>query len=179
MKKINRTSSGYTLIEVLTVVSIIGILSATGYSGMQGAIANSRTKDSAFNMAAYLERTSNRVRETGDTLCVLSASGGSKLKTYRAACDNLDEDAAEAIDSLELVNRTSVVSSDIEGLDGSNWAKKGAEFVPRFGLSAIPAEGYFVARYGNEDLYGAASKSKSKNTVVPKMGRGESSWQDL
>ena len=49
------TKKGFTLVEVLTVVIIIGILSAAGYAGLQRAIANSRIKDAAFNMAAFME----------------------------------------------------------------------------------------------------------------------------
>lgn len=157
---------GYTLIEVLTVVAMIGILSAVGYGGLQGAIANSRAKDSAFNLAAYAESTANKARQLNDTLCVKRKSA-KLLVTYKSSCASVE--SASAIDSLEMVTGVSIVSGDVEGLSGGNWAD-GADFVPRLGLSAMPFEGYLAAKYGNEDLYGVAVKEKTKNSTVPKMG---------
>lgn len=50
---------GYTLVEVMTVVVAIGILSAMGVSSLQQAAMNARVKDAALNTTAFLERTAN------------------------------------------------------------------------------------------------------------------------
>lgn len=166
------TKKGFTLVEVLTVVIIIGILSAAGYAGLQRAIANSRIKDAAFNMAAFMETASNKARQLNDTVCVKKISD-QVLGMYEGACEN----ASDEIERLEMVVGVKIVGTSVEGYDVSNLSD-GADFVPRFGLSAVPS-GYFLAQYGNDDLYGIAVKYKNKNAVVPRVSYDGSSWSDL
>lgn len=169
------TKKGFTLVEVLTVVIIIGILSAAGYAGLQRAIANSRIKDAAFNMAAFMETASNKARQLNDTVCVKKISD-KLLGMYQGSCGNIADDSDE-IDRLEMVVGVKIVGESTEGYDVSNLSD-GADFVHRFGLSAAPA-GYFLARYGSESLYGIAVKYKNKNAVVPRVSYDGSSWSDL
>lgn len=166
------TKKGFTLVEVLTVVIIIGILSAAGYAGLQRAIANSRIKDAAFNMAAFMETASNKARQLNDTVCVKKISD-KLLGMYKGTCEN----PTDEIDRLEMVVGVKIVGESTEGYDVSNLSD-GADFVHRFGLSAAPA-GYFLARYGSESLYGIAVKYKNKNNVVPRVSYDGSSWSDL
>ena len=48
--------NGFTLVEVLVVVIIMGILSSMGVASITGAVANARVKDYAQNTAAFLDR---------------------------------------------------------------------------------------------------------------------------
>ena len=52
--------SGFTLVEALVVVAIMGILSGLGVASLRGAVANSRIKDAGINVTAYMERSANR-----------------------------------------------------------------------------------------------------------------------
>ncbi|MBO7383038.1 MAG: prepilin-type N-terminal cleavage/methylation domain-containing protein, partial [Fibrobacter sp.] len=52
MKKNGTLKAGYTLVEMLTVVAIMGILAGVGVSGFQTAVQNGRIKDAGINVTA-------------------------------------------------------------------------------------------------------------------------------
>lgn len=179
MLKGTRHKAGYTLVELLAVISIMGILAGMGVVGFQTAVAHARTKDAALNVAAYLERTANMARQLNETLCVRKGSAANKLVTYKSACDA--NSMGDAVDQLILENQVSVVESGVDDVGGgginlvtSTDAK--ASFVPRQGLSSAPYEGYIVVNYSGER--GAAVKEKTKNSFKPKWNPS-GSWSDL
>ncbi|MBR2469714.1 MAG: prepilin-type N-terminal cleavage/methylation domain-containing protein [Fibrobacter sp.] len=171
--------AGYTLVELLAVISIMGILSGMGVVGFQSAVANARTKDSALNVAAYLEMVANKARQINDSLCVRN-DGDRMLKTYRASCASGNFDTP--IDSLVLDAQSSIITSDFGGLDGYNLVSSTeaqASFIPRPGLSTAPYEGYIVVKYGDRDLYAAAVKERTKNVFISKLKSGSDDWSKL
>jgi prepilin-type N-terminal cleavage/methylation domain-containing protein len=182
MKGIRQNRAGYTLIEVLIVVAIIGVLSSMGVVSLQGAVANARIKEAAFNVSAFMERTANESRRLNTTLCVKKVDD-QKLVAYNKACGS--DPAGDHIDSLILDSPVKLIVDDITGADfqdKSNWSKAtvGAEFKPRPGLSAAPAAGYIAVQYGGQSLWGMAYKDSTKNFFVPRVKySGESPWTGL
>lgn len=168
---------GFTLVEVLVVVIIIGILSGMGVAGLQGAVQNNRIKDAGINVAAYMERTANEASRLSSQLCV-KVVGDQMLKTYPAACS---EDAlGDAIDSLVLDSKNKFIANSAPSECTTTFSKTtSATYVPKLGLSATPA-GCFVIRYGGSDKYAAAIKTVSKNTVYYKISYDNgSSWSGI
>ena len=51
--------AGFTLVEVLVVVTIMGILSGIGVASLRSAVANSRIKDAGINVTAFMQRAAN------------------------------------------------------------------------------------------------------------------------
>ncbi|MDY6285702.1 MAG: prepilin-type N-terminal cleavage/methylation domain-containing protein [Fibrobacter sp.] len=177
MKKTILTKKGFTLVEVLAVVAIIGILSAAGYANLRQAIANSRVKDAAFNIAAFAETAANKAKQISDTVCVKAKVD--TLFAYKSSCA-LASDNSTILDRLEMPTGVKIVTSSANALEGSNWnSGDGAEFVPRFGLSAAPQKGYFLVRYLESDLYGSAVKVEHRNSFVSKISYDGTTWSDL
>lgn len=174
--------SGYTLVEVLIVVAIMGVLSAMGVAGLQGAVANARVKDAAVNTAAFLERVATESRKQSAELCIVKAPGNSsKLLVYKSD-ESSDYCHGTVMDSLVVDSPNRFVNLKDCGLVTSDWiGNNPAIFEPRRGLSAAPLEGAVCIQYGTDDRFGAARKLKTKNGIIPqwKVGSGSSGWMDL
>ena len=90
---------GVTLVEVLVVVTIMGILSGIGIASLRGAIMNSRIKDAGINATAFMERAANEATRLNTKLCVTVS--GKTLKLYKGAC-NVKHANADLIDEFTL-----------------------------------------------------------------------------
>ena len=59
---------GFTLVEVLVVVAIMGILSGIGVASLRSAVANSRIKDAGINVTAFMQRAANEATRLNEKL---------------------------------------------------------------------------------------------------------------
>lgn len=163
-------AKGFTLVEVLVVVAIMGILSAMGVAGLQGAVENNRVKDAALNTAAFLERVASDANRRSETLC-LKKSGDRRIEVYIG--DDCSKPTGDPVDHMDLdppltfvtdnpfdfTNAFECASCDV------NWLGGAGVFTPRLGLSAAPIAGFVAAQYGTSQHYAIALKSPTKNKI--------------
>ncbi|NLO24242.1 MAG: prepilin-type N-terminal cleavage/methylation domain-containing protein [Fibrobacter sp.] len=173
---------GFTLVEVLAVVAILGILSAAGYSSLNNAIANSRLKDAIVNTRAFVESMSLESKRLHDSLCIVFVAN--QMQTKRFANDVCEGDA---ISTLELVAPVSFYTSTPQNIVSQEsfvatpviWtsADKFLVLSPKLGLNEITEEGVIALRYGNSSRYGAVLKSAKKNRLQAYFSvDGGASW---
>ena len=174
--------SGFTLVEVVIVVAIMGVLATMGVAGLRGAVANSRMKDCAINTAAFLERIANDANRMSKRLCVkMSNSNEQELQVFEpveGSCEVDNPDVLYDVFNVEYPARFSCDDVDLDIFSGKDWAQNGAMFVPRIGLSATPSEGYICMQYGSQYVYGLIEKTKNNNMIVP-MWRAGDFWSKL
>ena len=179
MLKVDSKKSGYTLVEVLVVVSIIGILSSIGVVSLRDAVANARVKDCALNTTAFLERVANEASRLSKPLCVKRLNAQTLAVYETNSCNDLPE---ILFDSFVIEAPASFdCGADFgsgQDIDGPDWAAEGGLFEPRIGLSALPANGFVCVQYGNESNYGVAVKSSDNNRVIP-MWNIDGLWNQL
>jgi prepilin-type N-terminal cleavage/methylation domain-containing protein len=176
--------SGYTLVEVLVVVSIMGVLSAMGIAGLQRAVANARVKDAAINTAAFVERVANLANQRNEVLCLrIDPSNPQKILAIRDTIAKDCSDPKGSVDSMMLDSPNKFVSMATCGPVTLNWFGKTAQvaFKPRLGLSAAPPEGGVCIQYADRDVYGAVRKEKKRNRAIPMWkvnhdGTQDASW---
>ena len=180
--------SGYTLVEVLVVVVIMGILSAMGVAGLQGAVANARVKDAAENTAAFLERVANLSRQQSVAICLAIDPTDSHtllaVKSKGSDCTGGNKWGGGTLDQITIDAPAQFVSikapcnfvGDVD-LTGEN-----AVIKPRLGLSAVP-HGAVCIQYGSDERFGLARKMANTNSVKAfwKIGNenGASGWNEL
>lgn len=189
MQFARRLKAGYTLVEVLVVVSIIGVLSTMGVAGLQQAVANARIKDAAINTAAFVERVANLASQRNEVLC-LGFSSTSDPRTLLAVRDGDDKNCSGGV-----VDEMTIESPNRFVPNGSgcpttmvSWLNSTAnvpiKFKPQIGLAATPnptlegRSGGVCIRYGDTDVYGAVRKEKGKNKVVPMWKVGNDGTQN-
>jgi prepilin-type N-terminal cleavage/methylation domain-containing protein len=179
--------AGYTLVEVLVVVSIMGVLSAMGVAGLQRAVANARIKDAAVNTAAFVERVANESMRLSTVLC-LKIEPGNPQKVLVVKDDGKKDCSSPkdgVIDFLEIDSPNKFVSMSKCGPVTLDWFgnNKQVAFKPRLGLAATPPEGGVCIQYGDKDIYGAVRKDPGKNWVIPMWkvshdGSQDSDWSN-
>ena len=181
--------AGYTLVEVLVVVSIMGILSAMGVAGLQRAVANARVKDAAINTAAFVERVANLANQRNEVLCLKVPSGNhQKIYAVRDIGEkNCVSPNGGIIDSLEIDAPNQFVSKNNGCPVIGDWFSSYGVFKPRLGLSAMPREGGVCIQYGSKSVYGAVRKDQNRNKAVPMwkvtddatQNNGWNNWTEL
>lgn len=161
---------GFTLIEVLVVVAILGILSSIGVVSLQHAVQNSRIKDAGINVTAFMERAANEANRINGKVCVTVDNSYQVFGMYKGACDaGAAPSADDLIDKLTLESLNRVILAGCNCPDGtSGFANGKATFTPRLGLSAAPS-GCVIVRYGDSERYAAILKSPTKNSVYYKL----------
>jgi len=163
---------GVTLIEVLAVVSIMGILAGIGVSSFRSAIANSRIKDAGINVTAFMERAANEAIRLNTNLCLVA--NGKTIKLHKSACN--DEVAGDQIAEMTLESANVFVNGDCPSGDGTRYSDNKVTLTPKIGVSAIPA-GCFVVRYGASDRRAAIVKVVNKFSVFYKLSYDDgSNW---
>ena len=182
----SRLKAGNTLVEVLVVVSIMGILSAMGVAGLQRAIANARIKDAAVNTAAFVERVANLSSQRNEVLCMKIDPGSPQ--TVIVVLDDGKKDCSSPKNGVVAEYSIESPAKYVQRSAGcpsvmTDWFGQNAQvaFKPRLGLAATPPEGGICIQYGGDDIYGAVRKDRTRNRVIPMWkvgndGTQNSSW---
>lgn len=81
-----RFDSGVTLIELIVVMTLIGIVSATTVWGLRQYQRSQALKGTANNVVAALRNAAERAQSEGRTYCVDIATGGKSWSLWRSTC---------------------------------------------------------------------------------------------
>ena len=167
---------GFTLVEALVVVTVMGILSGIGVASLRGAIANSRIKDAGINVTAFMERAANTATRMNTTLCVKVESDNRTLKAYKGECTGSEDEVVEQM-SMDPPNKFLPSSEGTCPGDVDRYAQNKVELVPKIGVSPIP-EGCFMVRYGGADRLMASVKVQTKFSMSYRLSYNSgSSWE--
>ena len=168
---------GFTLVEALVVVAIMGILAGIGIASLRDAVANSRIKDAGINVTAFMGRAANEAVRLNQKLCL--EADGQSLKLYKDECA---ETKGAQIDEMTLESENQFVTTGVDCPDvssESNTPSSTMTLTPKIGVSAIPT-GCFMVRYGATDRYAASIKIASKFGAYYKLSYDSgTSWFEM
>jgi prepilin-type N-terminal cleavage/methylation domain-containing protein len=174
---------GFTLVEVLVVVTIMGILSGIGVASLRSAVANSRIKDAGINVTAFMQRAANEATRLNEKLCV--KVNNQSMKLYKGACSTEASKLGDPIDEMTLESSNkfitgseSNVKCSVLGSEEKKNPEESMTLTPKIGVSPIPS-GCFLMRYGNTDRFAASIKSPTKFAMYYELtynGGADGSW---
>jgi prepilin-type N-terminal cleavage/methylation domain-containing protein len=169
--------SGFTLIEVLIVVILIGILSAMAYASLLDHIFMLRTRDAATNTAAFLNRVSAEAKRRDRPICIELASP-QEMNAHLCNVAGEFSSPDTIVDTYGVIQGFSFHAlSGKGGLTGLSdgltpWSSGSILMVPQIGLSALPREGAIVLMYSRH-FCAAAVKASNQNNAIGYFSRDD------
>jgi len=166
---------GFTMLELMVVIVILGILATLAYSSLMDIIFINRAKETAQTIRTFTERALADAKRQNKKvrICIKNNAIISEDPTADG-CGNGTKIASEAL--LQGFSVSS--SSPVTGVT-KNFGTDGAEAQIRIGLSGITEPGYFAA-CGAKGYCGGAVKLTNENSLKAYIKKGTSaSWEAL
>jgi len=160
--------SGFTLLEVLVVIVIIGILSALGWASMSELIQTNKAKEAARTLTAFAERAVAESKMRKDSVKI-SINASSTMEARLARENTLL--FSQQLSNGFLANASSAPISPCPNTNAAVTSKI------RIGLSGIDGLHCFVACNGS--YCGSATKTADKNTFTAYIKKKNSNWEAL
>ena len=162
--------SGFTLLEVLIVVIIIGILAALGWSSMNELIQTNKAKEASRTLAAFAERAVAEGKMLKDSVKI--SINASNTMEARLALTN------ELLFSQPLSNGFSADNATPPP-GCAKFPNNSVTSRIRIGLSGIGTPGCFVVCNAS-NYCGSAIKTEGKNTFTAQVKRKNSNaWEEI
>jgi len=170
-KNIAKCASGFTIIEVLTVVLIIGILSTLAWSSMNELIQTNKAKEASRTLTAFTERAlaEGKTRKQSVFIKVNVSTLEARFENRDAATPSITQTLTSGFKADSVVARPAECEKNFNRL---------AESQIKIGTSGIEP-GCFVVCNGS-GYCGAAVKSSNKNMLTVHIKRRSSTiWETL
>ncbi len=174
---------GFTLLEVLVVVIIIGILAALAYSGMAELIFTNRAKETAQTIRTFTERALAEGKRQNKVV-ELRLNGNSIEYDTMIPPENNTKDPAIPTVTAALGSGFSLdpdIPPNCVNANLTSFPTAGVKSQLMIGLSSLESEEGFFAICDAKGYCGAAVKVKNKNSFIACIKRGHKSvsWEVL
>jgi len=170
-KDIAKYASGFTIIEVLTVVLIIGILSTLAWSNMNELIQTNKAKEVSRTLTAFAERAlaEGKTRKQPVFIKVNSNTLEARFENPDAVAPSLTQSLTSGFTARDFTPRPAECERNFNEL---------AEAQIKIGTSGIEPGCFVVCNASN--YCSAAVKSANKNMLTAHIKkRSSTSWEAL
>ena len=164
-----KRKNGFTLLEVLTVVIVIGILAALAWSNMNELIQTNKAKEAARTLTTFAERALSEGKMRKDSVFIKV-----NVNTVEARFGKKNKNPADLSQALA----SGFTAKPILSPNCTNNFNNEAKSVIRIGTSGIVAGCFVVCN--PSDYCGSALKTDTKNTFTAQIKKKNSTaWEDL
>ncbi len=162
--------SGFTLLEVMVVVIIIGILSALGWASMNELIQTNKAKEAARTLTAFAERAIAESKMRKEDIYIKINGNTIEARLKNATGDQLFSQPLANGFSSNLNGNSPPVATLYNG---------GVTSQVRIGVSGIPGPGCFAVCNAS-NYCGSAVKATDINTFTAHIKKkGSDTWEAL
>jgi prepilin-type N-terminal cleavage/methylation domain-containing protein len=167
---------GFTLLEAMVVILIIGIITTLGYTSLMDLISTNRAKETAQTMRTFVERALIDAKRQNKSvrICI---NGNAIIAEEPATTSTPNECGKGKEIAREALGQGFSISNDAP-VPGKEEFKNDVESRIRIGLSGIDKQGYFAA-CGFKNYCGGAVKLESENSFKAYIKKGASDWEAL
>ncbi|HSQ42768.1 MAG TPA: type II secretion system protein [Fibrobacteraceae bacterium] len=174
---------GFTLLEMLVVIAIIGILASIGVMNLNARMNQEAVKGAAMSLGSFLDRVSADTRARSDTLSLL-VSGKALIVYDSSSCAGTElyrDSLAERTRFLTSAPTALPSNSGIPALNWSTASNACLHFRPRIGLNALVDTGYFQIQSTHaDDIRALVGKSSTNNRIQSfRSNDGGATWGKL